>query len=203
MGGEAIGRRREIHPDLRRSLQTVPMGSTLLLAAAQPRSVLADVEFNVGEHPAEIRSVGARLVLFPELSLTGYAMDAEPLDPSDERLAPLTEACAATGSVALVGAATTGDDGGGNRISMLRVDKNGISVVYSKMYLGGDEPEHYQPGKRPVAMEIDGWRLGLAICKDNGQPEHAAETAELGIDAYVAGVCESEQDRDDQPTRSE
>jgi predicted amidohydrolase len=34
---------------------------------------------------------------------------------------------------------------------------------------------------------VDGWRLGLAICKDAGVPQHWADTAALGIDAYVAG----------------
>jgi predicted amidohydrolase len=43
-------------------------------------------------------------------------------------------------------------------------------------------------------IEVDGWRLGLAICKDTGIPQHAADTAALGIDAYVAGVLESEDD---------
>jgi predicted amidohydrolase len=38
------------------------------------------------------------------------------------------------------------------------------------------------------ALEVDGWRLGLAICKDAGVPEHAAATVALGIDAYVAGT---------------
>jgi predicted amidohydrolase len=39
-----------------------------------------------------------------------------------------------------------------------------------------------------LPLEVDSWRLGLAICKDTGIPEHAAATAALGIDAYVAGT---------------
>ena len=40
-------------------------------------------------------------------------------------------------------------------------------------------------------IELDGWRLGLAICKDTRIAQHAADTAELGMDVYVAGMVES------------
>jgi predicted amidohydrolase len=40
-------------------------------------------------------------------------------------------------------------------------------------------------------LDVDGWRLGLAICKDTGVPQHASDTAALGIDAYVAGTVKS------------
>jgi predicted amidohydrolase len=43
-------------------------------------------------------------------------------------------------------------------------------------------------------IDVDGWRLGLAICKDTGIPQHASDTAALGIDVYVAGVLESAED---------
>jgi predicted amidohydrolase len=43
-------------------------------------------------------------------------------------------------------------------------------------------------------VEVDGWRLGLAVCKDTGVPEHAARTCALGVDAYVAGVLEFPKD---------
>ena len=46
----------------------------------------------------------------------------------------------------------------------------------------------------PAVLEVDGWRLGLAICRDTGVPRHAADTAALGMDAYVAGVLESAED---------
>jgi predicted amidohydrolase len=69
-----------------------------------------------------------------------------------------------------------------------------VTVAYRKMWLGGAEPDRFAPGDAPAALEVDGWRLGLAICKDTGSPRHASDTAALGIDAYVAGVLESEED---------
>ena len=177
------------------------MGS-LRLAVAQPRSMLGDLAHNVVEHAAIVKGIEARVVVFPELSLTGYAMDATPVTEDDSELHPLVDACDQAGSVALVGAPTLGGAPGARRISILRVDADGVSIVYGKLNLGGDEAHHYEPGSAPAVIEVDDWRLGLAICKDNGHPEHAAQTAGLGIDAYVAGVCELEEDRTVQPARA-
>lgn len=176
---------------------------SLSLALGQPTSLLGDLAFNVGEHARLIRDVAAQVIVFPELSLTGYGMDQQPVDPSDRALEPLVEACATSMSIALAGAPTLQSGERRRRISMLRVDNQGISVVYSKMHLGGDEPNHFAPGDSPAVLDVHGWRLGLAICKDNGHDEHAAEVVRLGIDAYVAGVCETENDRTIQAARAQ
>ncbi len=178
------------------------MESTLALGLGQPNSRLGDVAFNVTEHAQVVRDLESHVVVFPELSLTGYGMCQAVIDPDDPVLEPLINACAASSAVALAGAPTAHPNGKAARISMLRVDGTGAEVVYSKMNLGGDEPDHYSPGHSPSVVEVNGWRLGLAICKDNGQQSHARITADLGIDAYVAGVCETDDDRDVQRKRA-
>jgi predicted amidohydrolase len=168
---------------------------SLVLAVAQPRCIARDVGANALAHAAAVRAADARVTVFPELSLTGYELDAPAVDPGDRRLAPLVEACAVTRSVALVGAPVSGVDGR-LHIGMLAVDGAGVTVAYRKMWLGGIEPTRFSPGEAPAILEVDGWRLGLAICRDTGIPEHASATAAPGIDAYVAGVLESEADAD-------
>ncbi len=160
----------------------------LTIAAAQPVCVPDDVAANALAHAATIRAADARVVVFPELSLTGYELDAPAISVDDPRLEPIVAACAETGAVALVGAPLDGDgDEGGPFIAMLAIDGEGVTVAYRKMWLGSTETDRFTPGREPVAIEVDGWRLGLAICKDTGVPRHAADTAALGIDAYVAG----------------
>jgi predicted amidohydrolase len=165
----------------------------LAIAVAQPECVAYDVAANAATHAAMIRSAGTRVVVFPELSLTGYELDAPAIAADDPRLAPIVEACAEAGSVALAGAPVRGDDGL-DHIGMLAFDGTGASVAYRKMWLGGAEPDRFSPGPGPAVLEVAGWRLGLAICKDTGVPAHASDTAALGIDAYVAGVLESAED---------
>jgi len=164
-----------------------------VIAVAQPLCVPYDVAVNAVTHAATVRSAGARVVVFPELSLTGYELDAAAITVEDPRLTPIIEACAETGSVALVGAPVRGE-AGRSHIAMLAVDGTGATVAYRKMWLGGTESNRFSPGGKPAVLDVDGWRLGLAICKDTGIPQHASDTAALGIDAYVAGIMESAED---------
>jgi predicted amidohydrolase len=133
------------------------------------------------------------VVIFPELSLTGYELDAPPISVDDPRLAPIFDACAETGSLALVGAPVEGP-GASSHIGMFAIDGAGVTVAYRKMWLSPSEAERFTPGSEPAALDVDGWRLGLAICKDTGIPQHAADTAALDIDAYVAGNLEAADD---------
>jgi predicted amidohydrolase len=169
------------------------MPETLTVAVAQPPCVSYDVAANASTHAATVLSAGARVVVFPEMSLTGYELDAPAIAAEDPRLAPIVDACAETGSFALMGAPVNGR-GGRSHIAMLGIDGSVASVAYRKMWLGGAEPDRFSPGSEPAVVEVDGWRLGLAICKDTGVPQHASDTAALGIDAYVAGVLESADD---------
>ena len=160
---------------------------------AQPRVVSFDVAANAIVYAEAIRAAHARVVVFPELSLTGYELDAPELSPDDPRLTPIVDACAASGSIALVGAPVGGDEGT-HHIGILAIDGTRAAVAYRKVWLGGDEPYHFRSGPGPAVVEVDGWRLGLAVCMDTGVPSHAAQTAALGIDAYVAGLLETAAD---------
>lgn len=169
------------------------MPAPLRVAVAQPACVAYDVAANAVVHAETIRSAGARVVVFPELSLTGYELDAPAITAEDPRLAPIVSACADTHSVALAGAPVQGDAGRAH-IAMLAFSEHGPRVAYRKLWLGTAEAERFCPGSRPAVLDVDGWRLGLAICKDTGVRQHAAETAVLGMHVYVAGSLESEDE---------
>jgi len=159
----------------------------LTVAAAQPPCVAHDVAANATAHADAVRAARARLVVFPELSLTGYELDADPVDPADPALAPLVEACAASGAVALAGAPVEGQDGR-LHIAMLRVDGAGAAVAYRKAHPGGDETARFSPGPGPCALDLDGRRVGLMVCRDTRIAGHVEGTAALGVDLVVAGV---------------
>ena len=170
------------------------MREALRVAVAQPLCVPYDVTQNAAAHAAAVRAAASRVVVFPELSLTGYELGAPALTASDPRLCPLAEACAETGSVALAGAPVPGE-AGRPHIAVLAVEGDGISVAYRKLWLGEAEAGRFGPGDKPAVLEVDGWRLGLAVCKDVSVPQHQADTAALGIDAYVAGTVMSAGER--------
>src|SRR5262249_45107352 len=82
----------------------------LTVAVAQPPCVPYDVAANALAHATAIREAGTRVVVFPELSLTGYELDAPAVAPDDPRLRPIVEACRETGSVALIGSPVPSDE---------------------------------------------------------------------------------------------
>ena len=158
----------------------------LTMAVSQPPCESLAVAQNAALHAEAIRRAGARVVVFPELSISGYELHAPSLRPDDPRLNPIARACEETGSVALVGVPLEGA-GGRSHIAMLAISDSGSEVAYRKVWLGAEETTRFSPGPGPEVLEVDGWRLGLGICRDTGIVEHAADTAALGVDAYVAG----------------
>ncbi|GIH06389.1 hydrolase [Rhizocola hellebori] len=173
------------------------MRDPLVLAVAQPPCVARDVAANALAHAEAVRSARARVVVFPELSLTGYELAAPAIEAADPRLEPLVTACAATGSLALVGAPLAGD-----HIAMLAVDGSGVTVAYRKMWLGSSESARFSPGDKPAVIEVDGWRFGLAICKDVAVPQHQSDTAALRIDGYLAGTVKFDYEAQEQSERA-
>ncbi|MDX2731728.1 MULTISPECIES: carbon-nitrogen hydrolase family protein [unclassified Streptomyces] len=163
------------------------MSAPLTVAVAQPACLHRDVAANATAHAAAVTEARARLVVFPELSLTGYDLTAPAVSPDDARLGPIVSACRATGATALAGAPVRDADGR-EHIATLAVTGEGARVVYRKMWLHGEEFDRFGPGEKPEVLVVDGVRLGLAICYDAAVPDHAADTAALGIDAYVAST---------------
>lgn len=168
------------------------VASSLTVAVAQPVTVAHDLAANVGTHAEAVRTAaaaGARLLVLPEMSLTGYELDAAPVDPADPVLDPLVAACRATGVLALAGAPVR--EGGLEHLAVLLVDGTGTRIAYRKTFLGADEAERFSPGDGARVVDVDGWSVGLAICKDTGEPRHTARLAEMGVDLYAAGVVDA------------
>jgi len=177
------------------------MKGSLSVAAVQPPCVALDVVANARTHAKAIRTARARLVVFPELSLTWYELDAPPVATDDPALRAIVDACAETGSVALVGAPI--EEGGARFIAAFRVDGDGVTVAYRKSHLGGDELNRFQDGDGPTVLDVDGWRVGLGICKDTGVAEHTTGTAALGVDLYAAGLVHLPEELEEQDARGE
>ncbi|WP_051829805.1 MULTISPECIES: nitrilase-related carbon-nitrogen hydrolase [Streptomyces] len=131
---------------------SVAVTDTVTVAVAVAQPICAEpgcpdtVSVNVERHAEAVREAGARLVVFRELSLTGYDLAAPALDPADPRLAPLVEACAATGALALVGAPVAEADGS-ESIATLAVTGEGATVAYRKMRLHGAECDRFARGE--------------------------------------------------------
>lgn len=169
-----------------------PGQSEFRIAAAQVASVPGDIEGCVATHAAAIRAAarhGISVLVFPELSLTGYdpALAARlAIAETDSRLAPLGELAREHHLHALVGAPLRNPTG---RPSIgIIVLPGDVPRTYRKMHLGGDEPEHFDPGDSPLVLEVGGHHVGLAVCADPSKPTHPLDYTERGADIYAVGV---------------
>jgi len=109
------------------------------------------------------------------------------------------QACAESDCIAFVGAPAEAD--GQRFIAALRIKATGVDVAYRKSHPGGEELDRFSAGDGPTVIDIDGWRLGMGICKDTGTAEHIAATAALAIDVYVAGLVHRPDELDEQDAR--
>ena len=171
---------------------TPPTG-TLRVAAVQAESVPGDVTANVATAVGlveEAGQAGARLVVLPELFLTGYdpAVWSPPVTVTaeDGRLDPLREV-AERHEVAVVASAAVARAGTGRpTLSVLAVGPDGLTTTpYDKQHLSGVEKEHFAAGDRGASLSLDGWELGLGICYDGCFPEHAGAAVAAGAQAYL------------------
>jgi predicted amidohydrolase len=168
-----------------------------VLAAAQTRSVKGDVEANVRVHAECVRVAaehGVHLVVFPELSLTGYEPELACgliLAPDDERLRELVEATRRHGLTVIAGAPiASGEDK--PHLGAL-IFGPGTPLVYAKQHLHPGEERHFTPGDRACVVDVKGVPVGVAICADISQASHPREAAAGGATLYVAGAVVTER----------
>jgi predicted amidohydrolase len=77
---------------------------------------------------------------------------------------------------------------------MLAIDAGGARIAYRKRCPGPEESPHFAPGDDFGFLTVDGWRLGLSICRDTGIVEHVRGTVAQGIDLFVAGILDAAED---------
>jgi NAD+ synthetase len=159
---------------------------TLTIALAQINPTIGDIDGNLAlmiEAAQRAHAQGARLVAFPELSLTAY-YPADMLEDPDfqRRLAKGIEALvAATRELPdlhwVVGAPTPNAGVGKSLFNSLLVVKNGeILLQYHKQLLPTynifDERRHFEPGPDVTKiLDIEDVRVGFMICEDGWNDE--------------------------------
>ncbi len=167
---------------------------SIRVGAAQFDAVAGDIAANVAAHERLIDDAGGRgvdVLVFPELSLTGYASPIADdgsaryvIDPGGPDLGPIEDACRANRVVAVVGTSVNTTAGLG--LAAIVVDRRGrVCATYVKQHLDGHEKDWFVPGTAGCLIEVDGWLLALGICYDASFPEHGRGLALEGADAYL------------------
>jgi predicted amidohydrolase len=164
------------------------------IAAAQVPSTRGDIATNIATHAAAITAAakhGVRVLVFPELSLTGYEPDLAAelaITGMEKRLAPLS-ALTRQHQIEVVIGAPLRDGATKPYLGAILLTARGSATTYSKMHLGTSERAYFTPGSVPLSFNSDAQTIGIAICADTSQPSHPQVYADAGCTIYAAGVC--------------
>jgi predicted amidohydrolase len=171
------------------------------LCVAQTRPVTGDIRTNIEKHNviiASAQSERADVIVFPELSLTGY----EPTlasrlvcDPDDREFLVFQRTVDETNTVIGVGMPTR--SGNGICISMVLFRPHQSKLIYSKRYLHRDEEPFFVTGNNLGPLTLGETKIAPAICYEISIPEHAEDAIADGANVYLASVNKSVNRIDD------
>lgn len=146
------------------------------VALAQIAPVLGDVAANLALHRDAIsaaRAAGAELVVFPELSLTGYALGDRAFDVAIRAAADdptFAQLLAMSAEIDLVASFVEADERHRLTISAAYLAGGRLVHLHRKLYLPTyglfNESRVYTPGRSARAFDTRFGRMGLLICED-------------------------------------
>src|SRR5688572_12176385 len=137
----------------------------ITVAVVQSIAVPGDVPHAVSGHARlaiQAAHKGARLAVFPELSLTGYSLaltSADALTPDDPRLQMLQQVADANDIVIVAGAPIVSADG--LHIGALCFSPRRPVVSYSKRFLHEGEEKTFAPGVGGHPLSVHDHVVGL------------------------------------------
>ena len=165
-----------------------------LFAAAQCSVRAGDLAGNIQRHLAFMhaaRRQGAGLLVFPELSLTGYepTLAAALAQQADTAiLDPLRRLAEDAGMTTVVGLPLRSATHDKPLVAAFVLHADGSMSVHTKQHLHTGEEACFSPGDGGPLLRVGGIPTALSICADFGQPSHAQAAAAAGAQLYAASV---------------
>ncbi len=159
------------------------MKDNIKLALAQFSAKREDKKANlqkIEELTLKAKKQGVDLIIFPEMSLTGYVVKDQIYELAETIPGPSVLAIEVlakkTGLHIIFGMPEVSEKTQGTLYnSAVLVGPNGYIGKYHKMYLPThsvfEEKRYFRPGYQPAAFETDLGRIGLTICYDVFFPE--------------------------------
>ena len=164
------------------------------LCMAQINTLVGDIAGNaqrVCEVSAAQRELGADMVVFPELTLTGYPTEdlllrADLLDRTNAALDQLRSQLPAD-LIVVVGYPRAQGDALYNSVGVIHEGQ--LLAEYDKQCLPNyqvfDEKRYFHAGSKPRVVELHGLAVGLTICEDIWHAEPVAGAKAAGADILI------------------
>lgn len=169
------------------------MKNDIKIAVAQFSPVNGDVESNINKHIALIKlaiNESVDVIIFPELSLTGYELYLSKnlgFDRKDKRLFVFQNLSDKYKINIIIGAPIF-NEVGDIEIGLFIIRPYTTITHYSKMHLHEGETKFFSPGKREIIFDCKGTFIGLAICADITKDTHPYNIASKGASIYLCSM---------------
>jgi predicted amidohydrolase len=171
------------------------------LASAQINCTVGEIRNNLEEHYRMINSAiqnDVQLIIFPELSITGYCRaegQALAFTERDKKLNTLQELSTKGNIILIVGAPIKIKDK--LYIGTFIINPNQSIQIYTKQYLHGEEQLFYTSSfnHNPILF-IENERIALAICADINNQNHPLQAEKNKCSIYLPSIFYSEKGLD-------
>ena len=164
----------------------------LIIAAAQSASIPGDIARNIACH-VRIAAIAAeqatQLLVFPELSLTGYELSlarAHIIRPDAAELEPLRR-LAREARMTISAGGPMLNDRGQLHITAFVFKPDGSIATHTKQHVHQSEEHVFTSGPGGPTLQVADASVALAICADASNPTHASNAAARGANAYAVG----------------
>ncbi|WP_237485550.1 carbon-nitrogen hydrolase family protein [Vibrio hippocampi] len=137
----------------------------------------------------------ADVVVFPELSLTGYELDLVAklaVDPEPSNFKELSQASVDHEIIVIAGCPLSSDCSSKPTIGAVICFPDGVIQFYAKQFLHTGEEKYCSYGSTDYFFKVNGYQIALAICADFTQLEHSQQARALGADIYVVSALISD-----------
>ena len=163
---------------------------TFAIAQPLPRNT---VEENFRDHCRMLDTAAqqrANLIVFPEMSMTGYTREKAAelaFDVDDARLGPVKSAAASQHIIAVAGAPIRMN--GVLHIGSFILFPDQSQSLYIKQFLHPAEERHFSSSfDHDPLIRYRGERISLAICADIDHPDHARQASDRQSSVYAASI---------------
>ncbi|MBE0649729.1 MAG: carbon-nitrogen hydrolase family protein [Bacteroidales bacterium] len=165
------------------------------IAIVQLRPVKGDIEKNLENHIIWIKQAlkqKADMVVFPELSLTGYEPElaAELATSQEDKRLDVLQNISDKNNI-IIGAGLPTREGDNLFVSMILFRPGQRRTTYSKQYLYPTEESVFTPGKNPLVLEYGSDIIAPAICYELSNPGHHKFAISHHANIYLASVMNS------------
>ncbi|WP_249975821.1 carbon-nitrogen hydrolase family protein [Vreelandella olivaria] len=173
------------------------MKTDTTIALAQLPVIKGAVAENLETHLTYMQQAavrGANVVVFPELSLTGYELELlEQLAmPKDSEVFSTLSTAAVAHNIVVIAGCSLVSEGRKPQLGAVICFPSGEREFYAKQYLHEGEEVYCSAGNESYLFTVNGIRIALAICADFANPAHSEAAAAQQADVYIASALISE-----------